>query len=152
MPAMCWRRRDTGPAGRAELFRAGVHARRGLRAEALRCARWAISELEAAAVYPGLILVARAVLALYGWTEPDVSAAVGEWATDLQAYLNHERVKSVVVDAVRYAKVLAEGSRGPEGERALIANLADKLAAGRAIWGLPEPVDPAHVEAVLRSW
>lgn len=89
---------------------------------------------------------------LAAWTSAEPAAAAGEWATDLQTYLNHERVKSVVVDAVRYAKVLAEGSRGPEGEQALVANLAAKLEAGRAIWGLPEPVDPAHVEAVLRSW
>ncbi|MEU2254426.1 hypothetical protein ABZ540_14790 [Nocardia xishanensis] len=60
---------------RAELFRAGVFARRGQREEALRSARWAVSEFEGANVYPGLVLVARAVLALLGWTEPDVSQA-----------------------------------------------------------------------------
>ncbi|GGK96992.1 phosphotransferase [Nocardia jinanensis] len=89
---------------------------------------------------------------LTAWATAEPTAAVGAWATDLQTYLNHERVKSVIVDAVRYTKVLAEGSRGPEEEQALVTSLVGKLTAGRAIWGRTDPVDPAQVEAVMRSW
>lgn len=89
---------------------------------------------------------------LTAWTRAEPAAAVGDWAADLQIYLSHERIKSVVVDAVRYTKVLAEGSRGPEGEQTLVESLVSKLAAGRAIWGQTEPVDPERVEAAMRSW
>ncbi|MFF0614149.1 phosphotransferase [Nocardia tengchongensis] len=70
---------------RAELFRAGVHARRGDRASTIAGARWAVSELEAANVYPALVLLARAVLALFGWTEPSVSLAAAHALTRIQA-------------------------------------------------------------------
>jgi aminoglycoside phosphotransferase (APT) family kinase protein len=89
---------------------------------------------------------------LTAWATAEPAAAVGEWTTDLQTYLNHERVKSVVVDAVRYAKVLADGGRGLDGERALVSNLVDKIRWARDIWENPEPVDPEQVEAALRSW
>ncbi|MEU4841926.1 phosphotransferase [Nocardia testacea] len=89
---------------------------------------------------------------LAAWATAEPSAAVGEWATDLRTYMNHERVKSVVVDAVRYAKVLADGDRGFEGERALVTNFVGKLEWARDIWGQSEPVDPERVEAALRAW
>ncbi|MGW1740916.1 phosphotransferase [Nocardia sp. NPDC001965] len=89
---------------------------------------------------------------LAAWTTAEPAAAVGEWATDLRTYLNHERVKSVIVDAVRYAKVLADGDRGIDGEHALVSNLVGKIGWARDIWGNPESVDPEQVEAALRSW
>ncbi|WP_280401054.1 phosphotransferase [Nocardia carnea] len=89
---------------------------------------------------------------LTAWVTAEPAAARDEWATDLRTYLNHERVKSVVVDAVRYAKVLAAGDRGPAGEQALIANLVGKLEWAREIWELTEPIDPERVQAALRSW
>ncbi|MFB8004802.1 hypothetical protein [Nocardia sp. NPDC056000] len=43
--------------------------------------------------------------------EPE--AAAGRWEADLRTYLNHERIKSVIVDTVRYAKVLVEEAEPP---------------------------------------
>ncbi|WP_458690954.1 phosphotransferase [Nocardia tengchongensis] len=70
---------------RAELFRAGVHARRSQRAAAVEGTRWAVSELEAANVYPALVLLARAVLAMFGWSDPAVSLAAARAMTRIQA-------------------------------------------------------------------
>lgn len=89
---------------------------------------------------------------LAAWSAAEPEAACGQWERDLQIYLNHERVKSVVVDAVRYAKVLAEGQRGPEAERALVDSLVGKLELARVVWGQSAPVDPEHVERALRAW
>ncbi|MEU4313573.1 phosphotransferase [Nocardia sp. NPDC024068] len=89
---------------------------------------------------------------LTAWAAAEPAAAVGNWAADLQTYLNHERVKSVVVDAVRYAKVLADGELRPEDEQLLVSNFVGKLEWAREIWGHAEPVAPARVETALRSW
>lgn len=89
---------------------------------------------------------------LAAWAAAEPEAAIGRWEHDLQIYLNHERVKSVVVDAVRYAKLLAEGQRGPQAERALVDSLVGKLELARGVWGRSEPVDPEHVERSLRAW
>lgn len=89
---------------------------------------------------------------LAAWVTAEPAAACGDWATDLRTYLNHERVKSVVVDAVRYTKVLAAGDRGPAGEQALITNFVGKIEWAREIWGLSEPIDPEQIQVALRSW
>ncbi|MFD0000241.1 AAA family ATPase [Nocardia sp. NPDC127526] len=67
---------------RAELFRAGVHARRGRRTEAIAGSRWAVTELEATNVYPTLVLLARTVLAFFGWSDPAVSLAAARAFTE----------------------------------------------------------------------
>jgi len=77
-------------------------------------------------------------------------AAVG-WQTDLATYLAHERVKSAVVDTVRYAKLLAAGTESPAAEAALIDKLVAKLKAAHAVWRTGHPVDRAPVESLLRA-
>ncbi|WP_051026776.1 phosphotransferase [Nocardia higoensis] len=89
---------------------------------------------------------------LAAWTIAEPEAATGHWERDLQTYLDHERVKSVVVDAVRYAKLIAGGQRGPDAERALVDSLVGKLEWARGVWGQSEPVDREHVERSLRAW
>ncbi|WP_174184095.1 phosphotransferase family protein [Nocardia barduliensis] len=85
------------------------------------------------------------------WIAAEPEAAVGEWRRDLRIYLDHERVKSVIVDAVRYRKVLARGDADAATEAALVTGLAGKLRLARAVWGQGEPVDGAAVEAALRG-
>ncbi|MEV0358413.1 hypothetical protein AB0H71_20420 [Nocardia sp. NPDC050697] len=89
---------------------------------------------------------------LAAWSAAEPTAACGEWRRDLRIYLDHERVKSVVVDAVRYTKVIAAGERDAAGERALVASLVGKLRAAREVWGLGDDVDPDRVETAVRAW
>ncbi|GAA3053865.1 aminoglycoside phosphotransferase family protein [Actinokineospora globicatena] len=86
------------------------------------------------------------------WAAADPRAASAPWQEDLATYLGHERIKSVIVDAVRYAKLIAEGSRNPVQEQELVSSLVVKLRAARLVWGQSEPVEPDAVEAALRAW
>ncbi|MCP2278804.1 phosphotransferase [Nocardia amikacinitolerans] len=88
---------------------------------------------------------------LTAWTAAEPEAASGEWSRDLRIYLEHERVKSVIVDAVRYSKVIAQGSAGVEREAALVASMVGKLRLAREVWGQSEPVDADTVEEALRE-
>ncbi|MGF1647180.1 MAG: phosphotransferase family protein [Kineosporiaceae bacterium] len=69
-----------------------------------------------------------------------------EWSVDLQRYLAHERVKSAIVDSVRYAKVV---SMNPGQLNVRAANLAQKLKAARAVWQDLRPVDVNEIGALL---
>ena len=60
---------------RAELFRAVLHLRTGRLDQAIASARWAISELLAAQVYPTLIIMAARVLCHLGVDDVDVNTA-----------------------------------------------------------------------------
>lgn len=50
-------------------------------------------------------------------------------------YIRHERVKSALVDTVRYAKLIA-AAVDPGTEGRLVASLTTKLNRARAVWGL----------------
>jgi aminoglycoside phosphotransferase (APT) family kinase protein len=73
------------------------------------------------------------------------------WQPDLDAYLTHERIKSAVVDSVRYSQLFAADGPYPYSERQLVASLAAKLDAARPYWGIAEPVEPRSVEKALRG-
>ncbi|MET8776194.1 hypothetical protein ABZV58_14350 [Nocardia sp. NPDC004654] len=88
---------------------------------------------------------------LTAWTAAETEAANGEWLRDLRSYLEYERVKSVIVDAVRYSKVIAQGSAGAAREAALVASMVGKLRLAREVWGQAEPVDENVVETALRE-
>ncbi|WP_067800764.1 AAA family ATPase [Nocardia beijingensis] len=88
---------------------------------------------------------------LAAWVAAEPEAAVGQWRRDLQTYLDHERVKSVIVDAVRYSKALRQGEAGEVAEAALVASMSGKLRLARDVWGQSGPVDDAAVEAALRG-
>ncbi|MFE3228977.1 phosphotransferase [Nocardia sp. NPDC059228] len=85
------------------------------------------------------------------WATAEPEASTGNWEADLQTYLNHERIKSVIVDSVRYAKVLAEGNRSSEQEGALVANLNGKLALAHQVWGQDAHFEPEFIESALRA-
>ncbi|MFF4652627.1 aminoglycoside phosphotransferase family protein [Streptomyces sp. NPDC001380] len=72
------------------------------------------------------------------------------WQDDLQVYLAHERVKSAVVDTVRYSKEFAAAEGRQERDR-LARRLAGKLNAARPVWGLPADVTDRGVHSVLSS-
>ena len=70
------------------------------------------------------------------------------WATDLDRYLAHERVKSAIVDSVRYAKAI---TADPSQLDARAESLAQKLTMARRVWQDPRSVDPADVGIAARS-
>ncbi|WP_433574237.1 phosphotransferase family protein [Nocardia brasiliensis] len=89
---------------------------------------------------------------LDAWLAAEPDAFTDGWEHDLALYRIHETIKSAVLDAVRYAKVLAEGSRPAEGERVLVGSLTTKLAAAEQLWDTHNLVDRASVEAALRTF
>ncbi|MFF5230742.1 phosphotransferase [Dactylosporangium sp. NPDC000521] len=68
------------------------------------------------------------------------------WESDVERYLAHERVKTAIVDSVRYAKLVAED---PSELALCTTTFTDKLTLARRVWGDPEPVDPNEVAALL---
>jgi tetratricopeptide (TPR) repeat protein len=93
-----------------------------------------------------------AFLAAWQRAESAPAAAGGVWRADLARYLAHERVKSAVVDAVRYAKLVSSGDCPPERERGLARSMAGKLRAAYPVWGLPAvEFDEAELLRILRG-
>ncbi|MDT3441465.1 phosphotransferase [Pseudofrankia sp. BMG5.37] len=86
------------------------------------------------------------------WLAAVPSEAATEWARDLATYLAHERVKSAVVDTVRYAKLHAAGTETPATEATLIDKLTAKLRGAHASWLTSHVVESAEVERRLRAW
>ncbi|MFD9796490.1 phosphotransferase family protein [Streptomyces sp. NPDC059070] len=71
-------------------------------------------------------------------------------AADLDLYMAHEKIKSAVVDTVRYSKQLAT-STPPEREF-LVGRLAKKINAAHRVWGSPPVLTPERVMAALAPW
>ncbi|MFD9081396.1 phosphotransferase family protein [Streptomyces erythrochromogenes] len=69
---------------------------------------------------------------------------------DLDLYVAHERIKSAIVDTVRYSKQLATATH-PQREF-LIGRLAKKMNAARGLWGLPRDLSPERVADILAPW
>ncbi|MBT2403347.1 MULTISPECIES: phosphotransferase family protein [unclassified Streptomyces] len=69
---------------------------------------------------------------------------------DLDLYMAHERIKSAIVDTVRYSKQLAAAAR-PEREF-LIGRLAKKVNAALRVWGSPPDLTPERVAVTLAPW
>ncbi|MBF8185571.1 phosphotransferase [Nonomuraea sp. K274] len=72
------------------------------------------------------------------------------WERDLQTYLAHERVKSAIVDTVRYTQLIVSGKLPTAEERELIDKLADKHAAAATVWGRPEAPDRERIDRAVR--
>ncbi|MEU6523290.1 aminoglycoside phosphotransferase family protein [Streptomyces sp. NPDC046924] len=71
-------------------------------------------------------------------------------AANLDLYLAHERIKSAIVDTIRYSKQLA---RADEPQREfLIERLARKLNVARAVWGEEPTMTPERVAQALAPW
>ncbi len=85
--------------------------------------------------------------AVRAWREACRADRWPGWEDDLRRYREHERVKSALVDSVRYAQIIASL---PTQRDALEASLVDKLGAARQVWGHSGPVDPALVSAALQ--
>ncbi|MER5864667.1 aminoglycoside phosphotransferase family protein [Kitasatospora sp. NPDC002040] len=69
---------------------------------------------------------------------------------DLDLYLAHERIKSAIVDTVRYSQQL--GTASPAQHDFLVTRLAGKLNAARPLWGSSPDLTPDRVAAALTPW
>ncbi|MFZ3469130.1 phosphotransferase family protein [Streptomyces sp. 4.24] len=69
---------------------------------------------------------------------------------DLDLYVAHERIKSAVVDTVRYSKQLRAAAQ-PERDF-LVGRLAKKVNAARLVWGSPPDLTPERVAVSLAPW
>ncbi|WP_049806872.1 phosphotransferase family protein [Pseudofrankia inefficax] len=85
------------------------------------------------------------------WLAAVPAGAAVEWRADLATYLAHERVKSAVVDSVRYAKLIAAGTEPPDAEAALVDKLTAKVRTAHAVWKSSRAPDHATVEGCVRS-
>jgi aminoglycoside phosphotransferase (APT) family kinase protein len=74
------------------------------------------------------------------------------WRADLVRYLRHERVKSAIVDSVRYAKLLADDSVAPEVAQGLITRLVAKLNAAYQVWQIDFAATTDSVQVAIESW
>lgn len=89
------------------------------------------------------------------WLAAVPGHASENWQPDLASYLAHERVKSAIVDTVRYTKLIARGSHTADREAELIGKLLDKLRAARTAggeWANRPPPDRATATALVRRW
>jgi len=86
------------------------------------------------------------------WQRVAPAACSAGWEPDVGIYLAHERVKSAVVDTVRYTTLIASGRLTPDQERARIHRLAVKLEAAGGVWGWRHRVADGEVEAAVRRW
>ncbi|MFF5204559.1 phosphotransferase family protein [Streptosporangium sp. NPDC000396] len=88
---------------------------------------------------------------LAGWLKAMPLDFTSGWERDLDTYLAHERVKSAIVDTVRYTQLIAGGKLSEEEERELIDKLVTKHAAAAAVWGLSESPARDKIERAVRS-
>ncbi|MFJ9617384.1 phosphotransferase family protein [Streptomyces noursei] len=74
------------------------------------------------------------------------------WVDALAFYLGYERMKSAVVDTVRWARRIA-GAATPAARRSLAAELAAKYTAARPYWEPDAPVPaPDVIERAADRW
>ncbi|WP_030416982.1 aminoglycoside phosphotransferase family protein [Streptomyces sp. NRRL S-1448] len=75
------------------------------------------------------------------------------WEDALAFYLAFERMKSAVVDTVRWARLIAAAPTEAE-RRARAGELADKLRAARPTWpsGPRSDSSPAHIQRAVERW
>jgi aminoglycoside phosphotransferase (APT) family kinase protein len=86
---------------------------------------------------------------LASWERSDPAAAATPWRNDLQIYLRHERIKSALVDSVRYAKQVRSGALSPARVDDLVGKLTGKVAAAADAWGVVIDDDRSRVWRAL---
>jgi aminoglycoside phosphotransferase (APT) family kinase protein len=84
------------------------------------------------------------------WAAAMPAERIAGWEDDLAAYRAHERIKSAIVDSVRYSQLFARGGPYPSPEHELVATMAAKLNAARPYWRIPEQIDETTVATALK--
>ncbi|MGH8574000.1 MAG: phosphotransferase family protein, partial [Gammaproteobacteria bacterium] len=87
-----------------------------------------------------------------GWDSSVEPSAARSWRDDLTAYLRHERVKSAIVDSIRYTKeIVAEGTTEVR-RKTLTDKLTGKLNAAGQIWGWRTSLSADEVDSIITGW
>ena len=89
------------------------------------------------------------------WLASVPREASESWEPDLDIYLAHERVKSAIVDTVRYTKLIVSGHASSQSEAELLRKLSGKLEAAQATggnWPGRKSPGPGKVMSVIRDW
>ncbi|MCK9921778.1 aminoglycoside phosphotransferase family protein [Frankia sp. AgPm24] len=86
------------------------------------------------------------------WARAVTGPAAAGWQADLATYLAHERIKSAIVDTVRYTKILTDGNLTAEAADALLDKLVGKLTAAHTILGTSLSIDRAGADTLIRQW
>jgi aminoglycoside phosphotransferase (APT) family kinase protein len=89
---------------------------------------------------------------LAGWPDVVTGPAAAHWRPDLAVYLAHERVKSAIVDTVRYTKLLTGGNLDDQRHGELVRKLVDKLNAAYGVWNINQVAEPSGVSAAIHRW
>ncbi|GAB3808800.1 phosphotransferase family protein [Micromonospora zhanjiangensis] len=86
------------------------------------------------------------------WQEIMPGGHVAAWEPDLDAYLGHERIKSSIVDTVRYSQLFVAGGPYPYPEDEMVRSMTGKLNAARPFWGMATPIGTDEVRAGFAQW
>ncbi|HEU5156759.1 MAG TPA: aminoglycoside phosphotransferase family protein [Streptosporangiaceae bacterium] len=93
---------------------------------------------------------------LQGWLRAIPPECTRGWENDLAIYLAHERVKSAIVDTIRYTQLIASGTLSGDEKSHLVTKLVDKLTVAGSTWGWKDTqhshITPHAVEAAIHSW
>jgi aminoglycoside phosphotransferase (APT) family kinase protein len=87
-----------------------------------------------------------------GWAQALPAELTAEWERDVPTYLRHERVKSTIVDSVRYAKLFTEGVLSPAQRPSYVQRLVTKVNLAREVWEIDGRVDEDGVARILERW
>jgi aminoglycoside phosphotransferase (APT) family kinase protein len=87
-----------------------------------------------------------------GWARTVPPPCAAALAGDLPRYLTHERIKSAIVDTVRYTTLIHSGTLTTAREEHLIDKLSAKLTAAYRCWHLDRTYPSATVADAIRSW
>lgn len=88
---------------------------------------------------------------LQKWLAEMPTEMVAGWKLDVQTYLVHERIKSAIVDSVRYARQVHEPGTSEGLRQELLIKLTHKLNAARAIWLSGGPLSLGEVERAVMA-
>ncbi len=89
------------------------------------------------------------------WLASVPPEAAENWEPDLDTYLTHERVKSAIVDTVRYTKIIVSGHTTSQNEAQLLTKLSGKLQAAQATggtWPGHTAPGPDEILSIIRNW
>jgi aminoglycoside phosphotransferase (APT) family kinase protein/tetratricopeptide (TPR) repeat protein len=89
------------------------------------------------------------------WLASAPREASESWEPDLDTYLTHERVKSAIVDTVRYTKIIVSGHASDQSTAELLRKLSGKLEAAQATggsWSSRKSPGSDKIMSIIRDW
>lgn len=89
---------------------------------------------------------------LDNWEAAMARCTIRGWRRDLAAYLRHEKVKSAIVDSIRYTKEIASGLADKTRSKTLIDKLTGKLNAAGQVWQWDRNLTTSEVSSAVTRW